>query len=86
GPSPGHAGNRVLISASLELDAERMRSLLAELHERLKVRDVKASIYLVGGAAMTLEYGRDGLTPDIDAVISHEAVIEEARALSCRRE
>ena len=66
----------------LELDAERMRALLAELHERLKVRDVKASIYLVGGAAMTLEYGRDGLTPDIDAVISHNAVIEEARVIA----
>lgn len=68
--------------ALLELDARRMRSLLAELHERLKVRDVKASIYLVGGAAMTLEYGRDGLTPDIDAVVSHQAVIEEAQVLA----
>ena len=70
----------------LELDAERMRSLLAELHERLKGRDVKASIYLVGGASMTFKCGRDGLTPDIGAAISHEAVIEGARALSCRRE
>lgn len=59
-----------------------MRSLLAELHERLTVREVKASIYLVGGAAMTLEYGRDGLTPDIDAVVSHQAVFEEARVLA----
>lgn len=66
----------------LELDAEWMRSLLAELHERLKERGVKASIYLVGGAAMTLEYGRDALTPDIDAVISHKAVVEEARVLA----
>jgi len=66
----------------LELDARRMRSLLAEVHERLKVRDVKASIYLVGGAAMALEYGRDGLTPDIDAVVSHQAVFEEARVVA----
>jgi hypothetical protein len=59
-----------------------MRSLLDELGARLKIRGVKASIYLVGGAAMTLDYGRDGLTPDIDAVISHQAVLEEAQTMA----
>lgn len=68
--------------ALLEFDAAKMRSLLAELDNRLKDRGIKASLYLVGGAAMTLEYGRDGLTPDIDAIISHQAVIEEARVLA----
>lgn len=33
---------------------------------------------------MALEYGRDGLTPDIDAVVSHRAVTEEARAMAAR--
>jgi hypothetical protein len=68
----------------VELDAERMRSLLDELDIRLQGRGVKASIYVVGGAAMALEYGRDGLTPDIDAVVGHRAVVEEARVLAER--
>lgn len=59
-----------------------MRALLTELDGRLKDRGVKASLYLVGGAAMTLEYGRDVLTPDIDAVISHQAVLEEAQLMA----
>ena len=39
---------------SLELDAEAMRALLAELDERLRERGVAASVYVVGGAAMAL--------------------------------
>ena len=66
----------------LELDAEAMRALLAELDERLRERGVAASVYVVGGAAMALAYGRDGVTPDIDALASHRAVAEEARAMA----
>jgi len=66
----------------LELDAEVMRALLAELDERLRARNVKASIYVVGGAAMSLAYGRDSVTLDIDAIASHRAVGEEAQAIA----
>ena len=66
----------------LELDAAAMRTLLAELDERLRERGVAASVYVVGGAAMALAYGRDGVTPDIDALTSHRAVAEEARAMA----
>ena len=59
-----------------------MRSLLDELDDRLRARGIAASVYLVGGAAMALGYGREGLTPDINAVISHQAVTEEARAMA----
>lgn len=48
----------------------------------LRARDIKASLYVVGGAAMTMEYGREELTPDIDAVASHQAVFEESRRLA----
>lgn len=65
-----------------ELDADAMRALLAELDERLRDRGVAASVYVVGGAAMALAYGRDGVTPDIDALASHRAVAEEARAMA----
>jgi uncharacterized nucleotidyltransferase DUF6036 len=64
------------------LDANAMRILLAELDERLRGRGVRASVYVVGGAAMTLAYGRAEVTPDIDAVASHRAVFEEARAMA----
>lgn len=65
-----------------ELDADAMRALLAELDERLRERGVAASVYVVGGAAMALAYGRDGVTPDIDALASHRAVAEEARDMA----
>jgi len=31
---------------------------------------------------MALAYGRDGITPDVDAIASHRSVAEEARALA----
>ncbi len=74
--------NRDPDRVALELDAARMRQLLDELDQRLRARGVKASAYLVGGAAMALGYGREELTPDIDAVVSHRAVVEEARAMA----
>ncbi len=66
----------------LELDAEAMRTLLDELNGRLRARGIAASVYVVGGAAMALAYGRQGVTPDIHAVVSHRAVLEEARAMA----
>lgn len=66
----------------LELDAEKMRELLGMLDARLRDREIRASLYVVGGAAMAMEYGREELTPDIDAVASHRAVFEESRQLA----
>ena len=65
-----------------DLDGEKMRSLLDELDGRLRARGIAASIYVVGGAAMALAYGREALTPDVDAIASHAAVFEEASALA----
>ena len=70
------------VPGPFELDAETMRALLAELDARLRDRGIAASLYVVGGAAMTLAYGRDRVTPDIDALASHRAVAEEARAIA----
>lgn len=50
------------------LDEHRVRSLLAELGERLLGRGIEAEIYVVGGAAMMLAYDRHRVTRDIDAV------------------
>ena len=65
-----------------ELDRAQMTALLNELGDRLEARGIAASLYLVGGAAMTLAYGRDGLTPDIDALTSHAAVLDEATSMA----
>ena len=65
-----------------ELDRARMTALLNELSDRLETRGIAASLYLVGGAAMTLAYGREGLTPDIDALTSHAAVLDEAASMA----
>lgn len=63
----------------MELDAEHMRALLEDVDDGLRRRGVAASVYVVGGAAMTLAYGREGMTPDIDAIVSHRAMIEGNR-------
>ncbi len=65
-----------------ELDRARMTALLKELSDRLETRGIAASLYLVGGAAMTLAYGREGLTPDIDALTSHTGVLDEAKSMA----
>lgn len=65
-----------------EMGASEMQALLGELDRRLESRGVAASVYLVGGAAMTLAYGRESLTPDIDAVASHQAVLEEVALMA----
>jgi major membrane immunogen (membrane-anchored lipoprotein) len=49
-------------TSPLELDAQAMRELLAELSDRLVARGVAASVYVVGGAAMALAFGRKDLT------------------------
>ena len=41
-------------------------------------------VYVVGGAAMALAYGRGDVTPDIDVLASHRAVAEQARAMAGR--
>ena len=65
------------------LDEVRVRSLLAELGERLQGRGIEAEIYVVGGAAMILAYDRTRVTRDIDAVgIPQEAIDHEARAMA----
>jgi hypothetical protein len=57
------------------LDADQIRELLVELGARLDARGVEARLFLVGGAAMALAYGRDRVTRDIDAVFEPKATI-----------
>ena len=51
------------------LDRDRLGRLLDALNDRLRRANVRASLYLVGGAAMLLAYGRTRATSDVDVRI-----------------
>ena len=52
-----------------DLNRDEIESALAELAERLNARNVKAKIYLVGGAVMVLAFDARFTTGDIDGAI-----------------
>ncbi len=52
------------------LDADRLRGLLVELSERLSERGASVQMFIVGGAAMALEYDGGRMTRDVDAVFA----------------
>ncbi len=62
--------------------AEEIERLLGLLDSRLRSRGVRASIYVVGGAAIAMTVVNTRRTVDIDAVASEAAVMEEARLLA----
>lgn len=68
-----------------ELDAGSMVDLLGELHARLLARSAPAGIYLVGGAALLLGYGRTIATPDVDVARAVAVADEVARELARER-
>ncbi|MCG2622538.1 DUF6036 family nucleotidyltransferase [Arthrobacter sp. I2-34] len=58
-------------------DAQQVKDLLRELARRLLGRDVAADIYLVGGAAIALEYSSRRSTADIDATYQPEQTVND---------
>lgn len=70
----------------LLFDRDQVVVLLHELSEELEARGVRGNLFLVGGAAMAIAYGRDRLTQDVDAVFEPKTVIyEAATAVALRR-
>jgi hypothetical protein len=68
---------------SRELTATEVRSLLTELGARLHDRGVEAQLYVVGGAAIALEFDVRRVTADIDAIFHPETTVsEEAEAMA----
>ena len=63
-----------------KLDAEDLRSLLAELAEELSRRNVRGEVHLAGGAAMSLAYNSELLTGDADAQFAPDGPMTEAVA------
>lgn len=66
----------------VEFDRAQIERLLGLLDERLQARGVRGSVYVVGGAAMAVTVSDQRRTVDIDAVVSDQVVLEEARLLA----
>jgi hypothetical protein len=67
------------------LDSEQLLALLRDLSGELESRGVRAEIFMVGGAAMTLAYDTRRTTRDVDAVFEpKDAVQAAARSVSAR--
>lgn len=58
--------------------SDDIRGLLGELSRRLHARGAGADIYLVGGAAIAIEFDSRRSTTDIDAVYHPEQTVQEA--------
>jgi hypothetical protein len=56
---------------------DEIRELLIELSRRLQAEDAAADIYLVGGAAIAVEFDSRRSTTDIDAVYTPEHTVQE---------
>ena len=69
------------------LNKDELIELLDQLSERLKGKKTRASIYIVGGAAMALAFDRSRTTHDIDGRIDkgHGALVEAVHEIAHRR-
>ena len=56
-----------------DLDAAKLQALFEELSARLEVRGQRAQMFVVGGAAMALEYDGGRVTRDVDAIFEPAA-------------
>ena len=69
------------------LSKDELIELLHELSERLERKKTRASIYIVGDAAMALAFDRSRTTHDIDGRIDtgHGALVEAVHEIAHRR-
>ena len=69
------------------LDREALLELLGALADRLKARGVRASVYVIGGAAISLVFDARRATRDIDSVVleGHGPLMEEVQRLGRER-
>lgn len=69
------------------LSADEMRDALEELSEELRRIGVKARLYLVGGAPLTMAFRDSRQTYDLDALIleGHGPVVDAARRIARKR-
>ncbi len=69
------------------LDREALLELLGALADRLRARGVRASVYVIGGAAISLVFDARRATRDIDSVVleGHGPLMEEVQRLGRER-
>jgi Nucleotidyltransferase of unknown function (DUF6036) len=69
------------------LDRKALLELLGALGDRLKARGVRASVYVIGGAAISLVFDARRATRDIDSVVleGHGPLMEEVQRLGRER-
>jgi hypothetical protein len=61
------------------VDRDEIRDLLEELSERLAAREMRAELFLVGGAAMALAYATRRSTADLDVVRAKGGAVSNCR-------
>lgn len=66
-----------------QIDRSKLTELLDELFRRARAQNVELQdVYIVGGAAMMLQLGRERMTGDIDGVLNpSEALVAIARGM-----
>lgn len=67
------------------LDRDDIERLLREVAAELAERDVRGHLFLVGGAAMALAYGRTRVTRDVDDVFEPKQRVYAAAQVVGRR-
>jgi hypothetical protein len=60
-----------------ELDRAEITELLTELGRRLHAAGVEATLYVVGGAAIAIQFDRRRVTQDIDAIFHPTTTVRE---------
>lgn len=70
---------------SVEFSWDEIDALLNELDARLRAKNVRGSVFIVGGAAMAAAASRDRLTLDIDAITHEKQVLVEAEELAAEK-
>jgi hypothetical protein len=60
-----------------ELDRDEITELLTELGRRLHEDGVEATLYVVGGAAIAIQFDRRRVTRDIDAIFHPAITVRE---------
>jgi hypothetical protein len=74
------------MATPVELTADDVRGLLAELGRRLQAQGVAATVYVGGGAAIALELDERRVTADVDAVFHPATTVRaEAEVLATER-
>jgi hypothetical protein len=60
-----------------ELDRAEITELLTELGRRLQANGVEATLYVVGGAAIAIQFDSRRVTKDIDAIFHPETTVRD---------